>query len=117
MDRVTKTLVETAVVSLNDKAEELGMARRFEFRPGSRSNGVAYSLAESQDQAWVAETKIGRSLAEAYDYVLAMNHAFTSIISDRNHRRVSRHALPTYAEVNRTADFEDAMARPAGADQ
>ena len=103
MAGVTKTLVESAVVALNDKAELLGMDRRFEFAAGSRANGVQHALIETQPTLVhpISQTKIGRSFAEAHTYLVAMNHALLAAIADRDHRRVSIHAAPTYDRVER----------------
>jgi hypothetical protein len=107
MYRVTKARVESAVTALNDKAGELGMDRRFEFRPGNRATGVSHVLLECRDvegntlPVWVGETKIGGPLADALRYVEAMNHALLSLLADRDFRRASRHALPTYDRVER----------------
>jgi len=104
MTQTSKASVESAVRSLNDKAEEMGMDRRFEFMPGSRSNGVWHRLTEFQTSLAhpVSDTKIGRSLAEALAYVEAMNHGLLSVLGDRAHRRtqaMANVAQPTYATM------------------
>lgn len=88
---MTKAMIERAVMHLNDKAEELGLDRKFEFSPGSRSKGRRHRLVETRrggDGSPLSDTKIGRSLEEAHAYVTAMQHAFISILADRGPRAV-----------------------------
>lgn len=106
MSGVNKTLVDSAVRSLNDKAEQLGMDRRFEFVPGSRTMGRMHSLIEKQSTMVhpAAETKIGHTLSEALTYVTAMNHGLLAAMADRDHKR-AHVAQPTYATIPSNIDL------------
>lgn len=88
---MTKAMIEKSVMRLNDRAEELGLNRRFEFSPGSRSKGRRHRLLEIRqggDESPLSDTKIGRSLEEAHAYLEAMIHAFISILADRAPRAI-----------------------------
>lgn len=88
MSGITKATVESAVTALNDKAERMGMDRRFAFQPGSNVNGIQHVLEEHHPAlSHPNVTKIGKTLAEAHGYVLAMNHALLSAAQDRQLRR------------------------------
>lgn len=117
MSSVTKASVEAAVASLNDKGEQLGLDRRFEFMPGSRVNGISHRLVEFQTtlEHPVNDTKIGRSLAESLAYVNAMNHGLLAVLGDRAHRRLlaQQHAQPTYSEMHPPAEDATLTEHPA----
>lgn len=100
MSGITKALVESAVRSLNDKAEQLGMDRRFEFSMGNFSMGRQHALIERQPTLAhpAAETKIGQTLSLALTYVTAMNHGLLAALADRDHKRLNV-AQPTYATI------------------
>ena len=89
MSGVSRALVESAVHSLNDKAEQLGMSRRFEFHPGSKAMGRQHTLVETQPTLAhpVSQTKIGITLKDALEYVTAMNHGLLTALQDRSHKR------------------------------
>lgn len=89
MAKVSGAMVLRAVAALNDKAEQLGMRRRFEFHRGSWVNGVFHTLVELQPELQhpVGQTSIGKTLPEALAYVTAMNHALLAVLVDRDFRR------------------------------
>lgn len=96
MPTANRVLVESAVRALNDKAEAIGLARRFELEAGSSAKGIRHKLLERRPELVhpVASTSIGRTYAEALKYVNAMNHALLAVRADRESRR-SQLGLPT----------------------
>lgn len=114
MHGVTAQLVESAVNSLNDKLERLGWVRKYRFVKGSNANGVQHVLeTDMPDLAHPAHREqIGRTLAEAHAYVLAMCHALNDAIAERERQRSTVRMDP----VNRSlfADPDARSVRRAG---
>jgi hypothetical protein len=86
-DRILKGDVESAVRDLNAAAKALGLARHFEVRWGSGSNGVSHEVLERHPSlSHPTATPIGKNYRDAERYLVAMRHALQSAKFDRDYR-------------------------------
>lgn len=81
----TVKVVESAVRSLNDKAEALGWSRRYEFHKGNAATGVQHALVTRVPESVLAihREPIGNTLNKAHRYVNAMAQVLNDALLER----------------------------------
>lgn len=126
---ITKVLVDSVVRSLNDKAERLLWARRYEFVPGSNANGVKHTIqTRLPNLEHPTDLQMFSTLSKTYRYLLAMGQVLNDALSERDRQR--RVAIdpgrttgtvtfdPDARSARRFAEAHaDMLSRSAGADQ
>lgn len=85
----TIKVVESAVASLNDKAERLGWLRRYEFHKGNATMGQQHRLVTRLPGQVLAiqSEPIGNTLNKAHRYVQAMNQVLNDATLERARSR------------------------------
>lgn len=85
---ITKELVRTAVASLNEKAERLGWARRYEVQFGSNPNGVKHVLqTQVPEFSHPTDQHPFATLSQVHKYLLAMGQVLNDALTERDRQR------------------------------
>lgn len=85
---ITKETVRTTVASLNDKAERLGWARRYEVEFGSNPNGVKHVLQTRLPHLQhPTDARPFSTLSQLHKYLLAMGDALNAAVAERERER------------------------------
>lgn len=128
---ITKETVRTTVTSLNDKAERLGWARRYDVQFGSNPNGVKHVLQTILPHLQhPTDAHPFATLSKLHQHLLAMGQVLNDAVAERERQRATVRggilALDPGATTGIAFDpdsrsvrreHEDFLSRPAGADQ
>lgn len=90
MHGITKVLVESVVASLNEKAERLGWARRYEFVAGSSAGGVKHVIQTRVPQlSHPTDLQRFNTLSKTHQYLLAMGQVLNDAVAERERQRAT----------------------------
>lgn len=112
---ITKETVRTTVASLNDKAERLGWARRYEVEFGSNPNGIKHVLQTRVPQHnHPADPKPFSTLSKLHQYLVAMAQVLNDALLERQRDRVE---VMTFASDRPVRVLHDPDARSVTRDK
>lgn len=87
---ITKETVRTTVTSLNDKAERLGWARRYDVQFGSNPNGVKHVLQTILPHLQhPTDAHPFATLSKLHQYLLAMGQVLNDAVAERERQRAT----------------------------
>jgi hypothetical protein len=101
---ITKEVVRSTIDSLNDKAERLGWARRYEAQFGSNRNGVKHVLlTRTPERNHPVEQHPFATLSRFHNYLLAMGQAMNDAVLERARQRTEAMTRGIALDPGRTA--------------
>lgn len=100
---ITKEVVRSTIDSLNDKAERLGWARRYEVRFGSNPNGVKHVLQTmTPERNHAVEEHPFGTLSKLHQYLLAMGQVLNDAVLERARQRTEAMVRGAAVDPGRT---------------
>jgi len=100
---ITKETVRSTVESLNDKAERLGWARRYDVQFGSNPNGVKHVLqTRTPERNHAVEERPFSTLSKLHQYLLAMGQVLNDAVLERTRQRTDAMARGVALDPGRT---------------